>query len=222
MATHGSIGEFDSDKETWAAYTERLQEYFLANDADVAEKQRAILLSVCGAATYQLIRDLVSPARPNTKTFDEIVQLVQDHHQPPPSFIVQRYHFNTRNQEEGETISAFIASLRRLSEHCRYEAMLEDMLRDRLVCGVRDKRIQQRLLAEPAADLTFQRARELALATETATRNSQDLQASKSLTVKTEPLLKIQHQNISQTSATCRHRHAGYRSMLPVWRRPSS
>ena len=202
MATHGSIGEFDSDKETWTAYTERLQEYFLANDVDVAEKQRAILLSVCGAATYQLIRDLVSPARPNTKTFDEIVQLVQDHHQPPPSFIVQRYNFNMRNQEEGETISAFIAGLRRLSEHCRYEAMLEDMLRDRLVCGVRDKRIQQRLLAEPAADLTFQRARELALATETATRNSQDLQASKSPTVKTEPLLKIQHQNISQTSAT--------------------
>ena len=128
MATHGSIGEFDSDKETWTAYTERLQEYFLANDVDVAEKQRAILLSVCGAATYQLIRDLVSPARPNTTTFDEIVQLVQDHHQPPPSFIVQRYNFNMRNQEEGETIPAFIASLRRLSEHCRYEAMLENML----------------------------------------------------------------------------------------------
>ena len=61
MATHGSIGEFDSDKETWTAYMERLQEYFLANDVDVAVKQRAILLSMCGAATYQLIRDLVSP-----------------------------------------------------------------------------------------------------------------------------------------------------------------
>ena len=81
MAIHGSIGEFDSDKETWTAYTERLQEYFVANDGDLAAKQRAILLSVCGAATYKLIRA-------NTKIFDEIhvVQLMQDHHQPPPSF----------------------------------------------------------------------------------------------------------------------------------------
>ena len=30
MATHGSIGEFNSEKETWTAYTERLEEYFLA------------------------------------------------------------------------------------------------------------------------------------------------------------------------------------------------
>ena len=52
------------------------------------------------------------------------------------------------------------------------------MLRDRIVCGVRDKRLQQRLLAKP--DLNFEKARELAIAAcaEAATRNSQDLQAS--------------------------------------------
>ena len=80
------------------------------------------------------------------------------------------------NQKEGESISDFIANLRRISEHCNYGTILEDMLRDRIVCGVRDKRIQQRLLAEP--DLKFAKARELAIAAEAATRNSQDLQAS--------------------------------------------
>ena len=48
MAIHGSIGEFNSGKETWTAYTERLGEYFLANDIKAAEN-RGILLSVCGA-----------------------------------------------------------------------------------------------------------------------------------------------------------------------------
>ena len=75
------------------------------------------------------------------------------------------------------------------------------MLRDRLVCGIRDKRIQQRLLAEP--ELTFQKARELALAAETATRNSQDLQANKTpITTNTEPLLKIQRQRKTLKSST--------------------
>ena len=200
MTTHRSIGEFNPDKETWTAYTERLEEYFLANDVESAEKQRAVLLSVCGASTYQLIRDLLAPDRPNTKSFREIVKIVQEHHQPPPSFIVQRYNFNMRNQEEGESISTFIANLRRLSEHCKYERILDDMLRDRLVCGVRDKRIQQRLLAEP--ELTFQKARELALAAETAARNSQDLQASKTSITRAELLLKIQSQRKTLKSST--------------------
>ena len=38
MAKHGSIGEFDSDRETWKSYTERLTQYFTANDVESADK----------------------------------------------------------------------------------------------------------------------------------------------------------------------------------------
>ena len=175
MATHGTLGEFDSSREDWTSYSERLEQYFHANDVDSPEKQRAILLSVCGASTYQLIWDLVAPAKPTSKSFDELVKLVKDHHQPPPSFIVQRFNFNMRSQQEGESVSTFVAGLRRLSEHCKFEETLDDMLRDRLVCGVRDKRLQQRLLTKP--DLTFKKAMELCQAIEAAERNAKDLQA---------------------------------------------
>ena len=49
MATHGTVGEFDSGRETWVSYSERLEQYFIANDVAGEEKKRAILLSVCGA-----------------------------------------------------------------------------------------------------------------------------------------------------------------------------
>ena len=88
---------------------------------------------------------------------------------------MQRFNFNMRSQQEGESVSAFVAGLRRLSEHCKFEETLDDMLRDRLVCRVRDKRLQQRLLAEP--DLTFKKAMELCQAIEAAERNAKDLQA---------------------------------------------
>ena len=52
MASHGTIGEFDSDRETWKSYTEWLTQYFVANDIDSAGKKCAILLSQCGPATY--------------------------------------------------------------------------------------------------------------------------------------------------------------------------
>ena len=53
MAKHGTIGEYDPQREDWTSYSERLLEYFTANDVDGADKKRAILLSVVGAQTYQ-------------------------------------------------------------------------------------------------------------------------------------------------------------------------
>ena len=60
------------------------------------------------------------------------------------------------------------------------------MLRDRLVCGVEEPKIQRRLLAE--LDLTFDKAFELALAAEAADRNAKDLQPTMSSTVN-----RVQH-----------------------------
>ena len=58
MATHGTLGEFNPTREDWTSYDERLELYFTANDIVAEKKQQAILLSVCGAETYRLIRDL--------------------------------------------------------------------------------------------------------------------------------------------------------------------
>ena len=55
--------------------------------------------------------------------------------------------------------------------------ILHDMLRDRLVCGLRDMKLQRRLLAEPS--LTFKKAFELTQAAEVAERSTKELQAGK-------------------------------------------
>ena len=70
----------------------------------------------------------------------------------------------------------YVAELRRLAEHCNYRDSLNDMLRVRLVCGVNDQRVQRRLLAE--ADLTFQKAYDIAIAMEAAERNARELQGT--------------------------------------------
>ena len=173
MAVHGAVGQFNEDAEEWPAYCERLMHYFTANDVKTDEKRRAILLSVCGAHIYQLVRSLVSPETPADKTFEEIVKLVRDHLTPPSSCIVRRFYFNSRFQKETETVGQFVAELRRLSEYCEFGGSLDEMLRDRLVCGLRDVRVQRRLFAEPK--LTFTKAFELAQAAELAEKSSQDI-----------------------------------------------
>ena len=117
MAAHGNIEEFDSLVQDWTEYCERLEQYFLANDVQDATKQCAILLSISSSATYQLIRKLVAPAKQTDKSFDDIVELVHVHYTPKTSAIVQQFRFHSCLQKEGESITEFVAELRRLSEH---------------------------------------------------------------------------------------------------------
>ena len=186
MAYLGTVSEFSSNQETWTAYVERLEQYLAANKIEDPDQQRAILLSVCGPATYRLIRNLVSPKKPTELKFSEIVEHVQKHHDPKPSVIVQRYRFNSRNRQSGESVAVYVAELQHLSEHCEFGTTLNQMLRDRLVCGVEEPKIQRRLLAEP--DLTCDKAFELALAAESVDKNAKDLQPTVSSTVN-----RVQH-----------------------------
>ena len=98
---------------------------------------------------------------------DEIVEVMTEHQNPKPSAIVQRYKFNSRIQQANEGVPDFIAELRQIIKHCDYQDKLDEMLRDRLVSGVRNERIQCRLLPEP--DLTYARMKEIAV--ETAEKN---------------------------------------------------
>ena len=70
--------------------------------------------------------------------------------------------------------ATYVSELRKLSEYCEYGETLEDMLCDRLVCGLAERRVQQRLLAE--GDLTFDKALKIAQAMELAERDARDLQ----------------------------------------------
>ena len=110
-ATHGTIREFVPGREVWVSYTEHLEQYFIANTIKPGEEDKwsAILLSCCVAATNQLIRNLVSLAKPTEKNFDQLVKQETHHHQPPPSEIVQCFSFYMFTCKQGKTIGEFIA-----------------------------------------------------------------------------------------------------------------
>ncbi|CAG2223037.1 unnamed protein product [Mytilus edulis] len=175
MPTYGKLDSFD-ESEDWTQYVERMEHYFNANEIDEEDQKRDIFLSVCGKNTYKLIRDLLAPAKPGTKSLADLTKLVKDHRDPVPSEIIQRFKFNSRTRHSDESVRTFIAALRSLTEHCNYGDTLNAMLRDRLVVGIKSDRIQRRLLAEP--NLTFEKALEIATAMETAEKNTQDIQAS--------------------------------------------
>ena len=200
MATHGRLGDFDSTQEDWESYVERLELYFTANDVSDAGKVRAIFLSTCGAATYRLIKSssVLAPKKPTEVDFKDIVAQMSAHYHPTPAPTVQRFRFNSRSRKPGESIATFVSELKKLSEYCEFGESLDEMIRDRLVCGIADERWQRRMLSEPKLD--FKKAFELAQAMEAAERNVRDLQSA--TTQEKLHALHLQSQDASTTHRT--------------------
>lgn len=173
MTFVGKVDEFDSSSEDWEAYIERVELYCDANDVD-EEKKSSVLLSVMGAKTYNLLRNLVSPHKPSSKTFDDIVAILKNHLNPKPLVIAERFRFHKRNQSKQESISEYMAELRKLSQYCDFKDGLSDALRDRLVCGMHCSSTQKRLLSEK--DLDLDKALAIAISMETAAKDASELQ----------------------------------------------
>lgn len=165
----GDIREFDSTTETWSSYIERFELFVDCNKIETSRKV-STLLTVVGVKTYSLLRNLCTPDKPSSKSYEEIVKIINDHLYPTPSFIAERYKFSKRNQLEHESVSDYIASLKRLSIHCNFGSSLNDYLRDRLVSGIRSEATKQKLLAKES--LTYEEAVKVILSVEAAEKDA--------------------------------------------------
>ena len=94
---------------------------------------------------------------------------MNEHQNPKPSVIMERYKFNKRDRQPGESIPFHVIELKRLSEHY--------------------PKIQQRLLAE--TELSFDRALKIASAMEKVEKNVCNIEESSELE-KMEGLNKVQ------------------------------
>ena len=108
MATFGTIGEFKAEEEEWSPYVERMEHDFSANDMTSVEKQRSIMLSVCGAPTDKLMSSLFTLRKLGDVPFSELVEVVEQHQNPRPWVIVQRYKLTIRSQEGVESMSDYV------------------------------------------------------------------------------------------------------------------
>ncbi|KAJ8044412.1 hypothetical protein HOLleu_07152 [Holothuria leucospilota] len=172
MALIGKVGEFDSSCEDFSSYEERLGQFFLANRVKT-DRRVAVFLSVIGAKTYGLLKSLIMPDTPSEKTYGELITVLKKHLTPKPLVIAERFKFHHRNQNDGESVSACAAELKRLSRCCEFGQFLQEALRDKFVCGIRNVTTQRKLLAQE--NLTYAKSLECALAMEMAEQNVSEI-----------------------------------------------
>lgn len=120
-----------------------------------------------------MLRSLLAPKKPAEATLAACLQTLGNHFLPKPSLMVSRFKLKSQMQQEGESVSDYVASLKKLSERCEFGTFLNDLLRDRIVCGKNDKQIQTRLLEEH--NLTLESVVTLAQGVESAKRDVTEL-----------------------------------------------
>ncbi|XP_064292455.1 uncharacterized protein K02A2.6-like [Plodia interpunctella] len=166
----GKLEPFDLNSQKWPAYIRRVRQYIVLNEIK-AELHVPLLITVVGEATYSLMCDLSSPAHPETKTFDALVNLVTQHLEPQRSEIAERHVFRLRRQRVGETLTDYLQNLKHLATTCNFGNNLEENLRDQFVSGLMNETMRSRIFAEE--NINYKKAVELALALEAAEKHAE-------------------------------------------------
>ena len=185
----GKLESFDPATDTVTAYFEQAQLFFEVNSI-AAEKKVPVFLNTVGKMHYRLLSHLFAPDPPARKSLDEIQNALRGHYEPKPLVISERFNFHRRQQGQGETVSQYVAELRKLAIHCQFGGYLDEALRDRFVCGLRSESVQKKLLTK--ADLSFQEAIRIAQASEQAEAMARQLQGQGSASIPQAPEIPLE------------------------------
>ncbi|CDW57882.1 hypothetical protein TTRE_0000618001 [Trichuris trichiura] len=82
---NGSLEAFDvcSGIDGWENWIERLEFFAEANNVRMA-RLRSLLFVFCGPALYKLVKKAVAPEKLDTKSFDELIEVVRTRFDPIP------------------------------------------------------------------------------------------------------------------------------------------
>lgn len=163
MALIGSIEAFNSKVSDVTTYIERVEQLFLCNEVEESKKV-CLFLTLIGGEAYSILKDLVAPALPKDKSYEELKEVLKSHYSPKRLIIAERYKFYTTSQEAHETVTNFSVRLKNLAKFCSFGTFLNDALRDKFVCGLRSESIKRKLLTED--NLTFEKAYQIAVSME--------------------------------------------------------
>ena len=61
------------------------------------------------------------------------------------NIVFDRISFFQRRQEEGEPVASFVNDVHALAKHCNFGALHDEMVRDILVDGIRNKKLLKQL-----------------------------------------------------------------------------
>ena len=146
--------------DQWSKWKRRFDQYRLASglSGESDERQVSALLYCMGEDAEDTLTS-TNISEDDRKSYAAVLTKFDAFFQVRRNTIFERARFNQRSQSEGESVEQFITSLYSLAENCDFAAMKEEMIRDRIVVGIRDSSLSERMQID--ADLTLEKAKKM-------------------------------------------------------------
>ena len=136
--------------EKWKKFKAAWTNYALAMELDKKHQavQVATLLMVVGEDAREVYSTFSNwDAKGDEAKLDPVLTKFEQYCCPRRNVPFQRYCFNHRQQEAGKMYEQYRTALHKMAQECKFGTITPDeILRDRLVFGVRDDKVQERLL----------------------------------------------------------------------------
>ena len=138
----------------WNFFKEEWADYEIASGLDnEADRKRVATFKVAlGRETRQILANLKLPGE-KTKKVSDIISELDFWFTPKLNVIYERFLFGTAVQEENEPVDGYISRLRKLASTCEYKSLESEMIRDRLVIGIRSEDTKKKLLSDSKLSL---------------------------------------------------------------------
>ncbi|CAL8139314.1 unnamed protein product [Orchesella dallaii] len=155
LGTFNPPEKFSFEPRDWLFWKQRFQRFrqLTKLDKEAEELQINALIYSMGEKADEILASFNLAAADATK-FDKVIAAFETYYIGKRNIVYERARFGLRSQEEGETIESYLTSLHTLAEYCNYGALKDELVRDRIVLGVRDKKLSEKLMLMEALDLT--------------------------------------------------------------------
>ncbi len=165
--------------ENWRRFRQAWNFYLAVADPDEdrSEKYKAsLLLTVLGEEARDIYSAFVWTSERDKMDVDKILEKFQQYCEPKKNITYQRYCFFTCNQKTGQTIDQYLSELRQKAHSCEFSTLEDGLLRDRIVCGILNSSVRERLLRENK--LTLGKAVDTCRASEIASSQAKQLNSA--------------------------------------------
>ena len=151
------------EPQGWTRWIARFDQYRLASglSTEAEAKQVSTFLYCLGEEANDFLVTM-GATDADRATCDAICRKFKDfftvRHTQCMCVIFERTRFNRRVQQSGETAEEFIVAVHSLADNCNFGDMKSELIRDRLVAGILDSDLSERLQLNAAlllADAKF-------------------------------------------------------------------
>ena len=146
-----------SRPEEWTKWSCRLERFRKASGLDAKDEEAQVntLVYSMGDEADDVLRSFTLSDE-NKKKYVPVVAHFEAHFVKRCNIIFKRARFNMRRQEKGESVDVFITALYSPAEHCGYGNLHDEMIRERIVVGIRNAPLSEKLQLD--SELTLEKA----------------------------------------------------------------